>query len=265
MIEENKMFLTFGKNKKNIDKYVKGGSNNHLLPTEWINITDEHSEDIMTKFDVDEIYKIDLEILGKEFSDIYGKKIIFVKKSSFPSLDDGDIFIVHSSGVFSDLFRFKINYVYKNYDLVDPSNGLLTKDTTSLDTIYASFLKKKMINFKAMRLGNETFALQQYDIYQKEIKNYTGSQSSFKKYLVDNFSSFFDFWDDFDKFSLNFNDFCIYTSVEPFLPDFYFTTKGDLVFIHHPNIFTMMEKIKVFIEYLNSVNDDTFVYVYNYD
>lgn len=74
----------------------------------------------------------------------------------------------------------------------------------------------------------------------------------------------FSVYDEFKLFELNLIDYCLFSAVESFYPDFYFTHEGKLKIIYSKDVNKMVENIKVFIEDINKTPEKEKFTIYKY-
>lgn len=255
MIYETLTFIVMGnKNKALLDLFIDEGEDKESF--EWEDITEEYQQEESVDFS-----KLSLNEIKDNVNKKYNKNIPVIPYQKKEILNDRDIAIyLNKKGNFLSLNRFKVNHLYINYKISADQDSFLTKNKKCLNNI-----PKRNIDFYNMGDINVNSQLKKYDIYHSsKNKLNLGDKNKLKDYILNEYANIFSIYDDFKIFELSLVDFCLYSAVESFYPDFYFTHDGKLKIIYSKDVNKMVENVKVFIEDVNRAPDKENFTMYGY-
>lgn len=237
-----------------LDLFIDNGENSDCFL--WDDITKEYEEEEKVDFST-----LSLEKIIEEINNKYNKNIPIINYGKKEILNDRDVAIfLNKKGQFLALKRFKVNHLYSNYEISANQDAFLTKNERCLNSI-----PKRNIDFYNMGEINVNSQLKKYDIYHftKNRLN-INDKRKLKEYILNKYSNVFSVYDEFKLFELNLIDYCLFSAVESFYPDFYFTHEGKLKIIYSKDVNKMVENIKVFIEDINKTPEKEKFTIYKY-
>lgn len=250
--------------------FIVIGKKNKALLDLFINSEHEKSEDSFIWEDISEEYQkennVDFSTLSsdeiiKNIKLKYGEKIKIFKYSEKEILNDQDVAIfLNKKGNFNNIKKFKVNHLYINYQMSLDQDSFLTKTKICLNNV-----QKRNIDFYNMGEVNINYQLKKYDLYHY-LKNKLNlaDYDKFKRYLLDNHADVFTVWDEYKILELNLEDYCLFSAVEDFYPDFYFNYEGKLKIIYSKDVLKMVENIKEFVKDINQTPDKERLTIYRY-
>lgn len=255
MIFETQTFILMGnRGKALLDLFIDNGENSDCFL--WDDITKEYEEEEKVDFST-----LSLEKIIEEINNKYNKNIPIINYGKKEILNDRDVAIfLNKKGQFLALKRFKVNHLYSNYEISANQDAFLTKNERCLNSI-----PKRNIDFYNMGEVNINYQLKKYDLYHY-LKNKLNlaDYDKFKRYLLDNHADVFTVWDEYKILELNLEDYCLFSAVEDFYPDFYFNYEGKLKIIYNKDVLKMVENIKEFVKDINKTPDKERLTIYRY-
>lgn len=261
MINNNYRFILLGNNEKRL--------NNHCFcpyekKSEWFNITDKVLSNFISpyidiKFDSRSTEE-KIEYINDFYPDI---KIVQNDLIFSEEFKHGDTAIfVSESNEFLGVFEFHTHrFLYSNYNISHDEDGFNLKTNPN---IMKNGIKKSEIDFETMIKGSNQVMLHKYNLYHK-LKNTTNlNKNKLRQYILDYEPNYFDINEDFSVFNLPFESYCVLSSVNSFVPDFYFNLSGDPVVIIHENINEYIKNVRDFIRIINKIPSETKITQYEY-
>lgn len=261
MLNHNYRFILFGDNEQLLNDHC---FNPYEEKIEWLNITDQVLSNFISPH-------IDIKFNEKSLNnkieyirDFYPNIKIIQDDLMFSSeFSNGDqaVFISENEE-FLGVFEFCTRRIlYSNYKISLNDDGFTLKSNPNT---LKNGIRKSDIDFSAMIKGSNQIMLHKYNVYYK-IKNSTKLDGKkLKQYILDHEPNHFDFSDDFSIFDLSFEDYCTLSSVNSFVPDFYFNLSGEPVIIINSDINKYIKNVKEFIRFINIIPENEKITQYEY-